>query len=270
MKYDDDLYEAPDDRPVPSDPDRLAEQGVVTMLFMPVPRVASGETVADNGCAKRALDDSIPARLLDLLVVTTDLGELLGAVAQMACEAVPECAAASITVIHRGRPATIGHSDERALAIDEAQYRDGRGPCIDAAYGEEVRHHDVRVADDHTDPWSVAARVNGVTAVLSVSIPSAANIAAALNLYTTCGTGWPRRTLIAADALAAYARGCHHRGLPHDSPRSRGPLLLAAVELNAANRARQLVRQSSDVMCEPACGPICNMPPSTAQEAPVT
>lgn len=172
---------------------------------MPLPRVASGEVVAAHAWVQRTLDDSIPARLLDLLVVTTDLGELLGAVAQMACEAVPGCAAASITVIHRGRPATIGFSDERALAIDEAQYRDGRGPCIDAAFGEEIRHHDVRLADDHTDPWSITARVNEVTAVLSVSIPSAANIAAALNLYTTCATGWPRRTLIAADALAAYA-----------------------------------------------------------------
>jgi diguanylate cyclase (GGDEF)-like protein len=39
--------------------------------------------------------------------------------------------------------------------------------------------------------------------------------------------------------------------------RSRGP-------------AAQGRRQSSEVRCEPAIGPICSMPPSTAQDAPVT
>jgi hypothetical protein len=34
--------------------------------------------------------------------------------------------------------------------------------------------------------------------------------------------------------------------------------------------AAQTLRQSSLVMCEPACGPICSIPPSTAQLAPVT
>jgi hypothetical protein len=32
----------------------------------------------------------------------------------------------------------------------------------------------------------------------------------------------------------------------------------------------QTWRQSSLVRCEPACGPICSMPPSTAHDAPVT
>jgi hypothetical protein len=29
-------------------------------------------------------------------------------------------------------------------------------------------------------------------------------------------------------------------------------------------------RQSSDIRCEPACGPICSIPPSTTHDAPVT
>ena len=33
---------------------------------------------------------------------------------------------------------------------------------------------------------------------------------------------------------------------------------------------RQGVRQSSDVRCEPAMGPICSIPPSTGHDAPVT
>jgi hypothetical protein len=151
----------------------------------------------------RELDDSVPARLLDLLVVTTDLGELLGAVAEMATETVPGCSSASITVVHRGSPATIGASDERAMAIDQAQYREGAGPCIEAAYTESVAAVDEIGASQYA--WQQVAQEKGVTATFSVPIPSSANIAASLNLYTTRATKWPRRTLIAADALASYA-----------------------------------------------------------------
>jgi hypothetical protein len=35
-------------------------------------------------------------------------------------------------------------------------------------------------------------------------------------------------------------------------------------------RPGQPRRQSSSVRCEPAIGPICSIPPSTAQDAPVT
>ena len=34
--------------------------------------------------------------------------------------------------------------------------------------------------------------------------------------------------------------------------------------------SRYGLRQSSLVRCEPACGPICSMPPSTTHDAPVT
>jgi diguanylate cyclase (GGDEF)-like protein len=43
--------------------------------------------------------------------------------------------------------------------------------------------------------------------------------------------------------------------------RSPGPAVVAPAQGR---------RQSSEVRCEPAIGPICSMPPSTAQDAPVT
>lgn len=42
------------------------------------------------------------------------------------------------------------------------------------------------------------------------------------------------------------------------------------AELPTFPVARYPLRQASLVMCEPPCGPICNIPPSTTQEAPVT
>lgn len=164
----------------------------------------AGAADADPLPGRQALDDSVPARLLDLLVENTDLGELLSGVAELAVETVPGCACASITVIRHGEPATIAASQRRAEDIDRAQYEDGLGPCVEAAYTDVV----VEVDDVSVAPasqwWRQVAIEAGVTAVLSLPIASAANIAAALNLYTTRPGGWPERTLVAGEAVATY------------------------------------------------------------------
>jgi hypothetical protein len=153
----------------------------------------------------RGLGDSVPARLLDLLGVSGDLADVLRVVASLATESVPGCASASITVINQQGPVTIGSSDARALRIDQAQYREYRGPCVEAAYTNDV----ICIADVAATPvgpaWRRVALAQDITATLSVPIASAANIAAALNLYTTAVAGWVPRTLVAADALACCA-----------------------------------------------------------------
>jgi hypothetical protein len=59
------------------------------------------------------LEESMAGRLLDLLIETTDLPDLLRVVAEMAVETVPGCESASITVIHDGASATVATSPVR-------------------------------------------------------------------------------------------------------------------------------------------------------------
>ncbi len=150
--------------------------------------------------------ESIAGRLLDILVETTELGDLLGAITELAVETVPNCESASITLIHDGAPATVATSDARALAVDETQYSDGQGPCLHAARTDDiVRVDDIATAPTKDQAWRSVAMAAGITASLSVPIAAAANIAAALNLYTGKNTGWSQQTLDAADTLATYA-----------------------------------------------------------------
>jgi hypothetical protein len=152
----------------------------------------------------RPLNDSVPARILDLLVETTDLSELLGGVAEMAVETVPGCDSASVTLIHHGEPATIAASDLRARQIDQVQYDDGHGPCMLAAATDDVIQVDDVSATPPEQAWGRVAADAGITAAISLPIASAGNIAAALNLYTTRVTGWPTRAVLAGETLAAY------------------------------------------------------------------
>jgi hypothetical protein len=172
--------------------------------------------------------DSVAARLLDLLVDMTALQHLLQGICALAVEAIPDCAAASITLIRDGAPVTAGASDDRALAVDAAQYRDDDGPCLRAARSDaDVVVHLTEEADgpgaasgigsgsgsgdgDGDDPaarptWPQVARAAGLTAVVSMPLPSTADLRAAVNLYAEGSHGWTPEALALADALVTYA-----------------------------------------------------------------
>jgi GAF domain-containing protein len=149
-------------------------------------------------------EESVAGRLLDVLVETTDLAEILDTVTELAINTVPGCESASVTVIYEREPATVASSDRRARAVDEAQYRIGNGPCLMAARTDEiVQVDDVRTADIPGE-WKRVALESGITASLSMPIASDPHIAAGLNLYGDLSSGWSVEAVDAADLLAAY------------------------------------------------------------------
>jgi GAF domain-containing protein len=149
--------------------------------------------------------EPIASRLLDILVVTTRLSELLAEISDLAVDRIPGCGSASITVIHQTTPATAASSDSRARSIDESQYRAGQGPCVQAARsGRPVRVDDI--ATTAPDPlWRSVAQDAHITATLSVPLITSANIDAALNLYTDHDGGWPEHAYDTAEDLATHA-----------------------------------------------------------------
>jgi hypothetical protein len=149
--------------------------------------------------------ESSAGRLLDLLVETPDLGDLLEAVARLAAEWIPGCDFASITLIRDGAPATVASSDVRALRVDELQYSGGQGPCLQAARTDEVVEiHDLAAFSAEPGGWAREAIDVGIRAVLALPIASDANIAAALNLFCTGSDRWPPGAQSMAEDLAIY------------------------------------------------------------------
>jgi GAF domain-containing protein len=153
----------------------------------------------------RRLHDSVAGRLLYAVTKTTDLHALLSTVAHEAVKIIPGCDSASITVIHDGAAATVATSDQRALAVDETQYADGNGPCLHAARTDRTVHVDDISTAEPWQAWRQTAREVGITASLSISLPTSANIVAALNLYTTRAAGWPADAAGVAHVLSTYA-----------------------------------------------------------------
>jgi hypothetical protein len=152
-----------------------------------------------------SVDDLIAGRLLDLLVERKDVGDVLYEMTQLGVDIVVGCESASITLIHDGVAATVASSDSSARSLDEIQYADGDGPCLQAARTDRmIRVDDLADGPPQERPWREAALGRGVTASLSLPVPAGREVRAALNLYTVQPGGWTPQSLNAAQALVMY------------------------------------------------------------------
>lgn len=109
-------------------------------------------------------------------------------IAQLTADLVPSVSYASVTAMRDGAFTTVAASSEVARAVDEAQYADGAGPCMDAVdLAEPVAVPEMATTIATTMAWpgfrDTAFRL-GLRASLSIPLfaGSGAPIAA-LNLY---------------------------------------------------------------------------------------
>lgn len=109
---------------------------------------------------------------------------LLRSVVQLAADLLAPVSYASVTVLENASYATVAMSSQAALAVDQAQYADGSGPCLDALQTSEPTSVP-RI--DRTVRWphfrATALRL-GLCASLSVPLfAGRGRTIAALNLY---------------------------------------------------------------------------------------
>ena len=105
-------------------------------------------------------------------------------VAETGCAVLADCDSASITIIERGRPVTVGSTNDTAQALDDAQYSAREGPCLAAAQeGRTIRIDDT----DNDERWprfAASASANGIRSSLSVPIAvSGPDAFAGFNVY---------------------------------------------------------------------------------------
>jgi len=95
--------------------------------------------------------------------------------------------AATVTARHDGNVATVLTSDQRYIALDDAQYETGEGPCLEALTRLDPIY--LKDADKATERWphfAQTAQHLGVHSTLSLHLPvQEGRLAASMNLYAT-------------------------------------------------------------------------------------
>lgn len=149
--------------------------------------------------------DDTAAELAGLLLSTESFDDLLCAVAELAVQLVDGASTASITLAERGRVITVATADPRATRIDQHQYEQGTGPCLDALRSASVVHvADVR-GERRWSGFDAVMLSHGMRSALAVPLLVRDGAVGVLNLYASAPGGFDEPDRQLARALAAHA-----------------------------------------------------------------
>jgi GAF domain-containing protein len=128
--------------------------------------------------------DSAIRVLSRLLLAEETLEATLSRVASLACRTLEACDMASVTMINEGRPSTPVQTDPTAGDLDSAQYRSGKGPCLQAYSDREVVRGRIPESAGEWPEFTAAAARAGIRSVLAVPLVASDRLLGALNLYS--------------------------------------------------------------------------------------
>jgi GAF domain-containing protein len=149
--------------------------------------------------------DDTAAELASLLLSAESFDDLLRAVAELAVQLVDGASTASITLAERGRVITVATADPRATRIDQHQYEQGTGPCLDALRSASVVHvADVR-GERRWSGFDTVMLSHGMRSALAVPLVVRDGAVGVLNLYASAPDGFDEPDQQLARALAAHA-----------------------------------------------------------------
>ena len=146
------------------------------------------------------------AALTQFVVGKTTMRETLDKVAAMCVASMPGTEFAGITMMGNGRPVTAVFTDPLSPEIDQAQYKTGKGPCLEAFRTGEVYQIDSTRDDPRWPAFNRACLDHGVGSTLSIPLTVENERQGALNFYSAKPAGYgdaERRTAALFGAQAA-------------------------------------------------------------------
>jgi GAF domain-containing protein len=138
-------------------------------------------------------------------VTETTVGEALQRIAGITVEAISAADFAGMSMLgDDGQPTTAVFTDPDSPEIDEAQYREGKDPCLDAwRHNSVFRVPHVEGCADKYPGFAKACLAHGVHSTLSVPMVSGDVAVGALNLYARVPDGFDEGDEALAIELAA-------------------------------------------------------------------
>jgi len=172
------------------------------------------------------------------------LESVLQRVTDLAARVLPGEPATSVTIVADGRSSTVAASHPLARELDQVQYAQDSGPCLEAATTGQVMELLDTSADERWGAFPGTAAQRGIRGVLSFPLPPQELINGGLNVYARTSQPLDQSTRDLAARLAAYAV----------VPVSNMYLYESAVEraehLRAALDSRAVIDQAKGILME--------------------
>ena len=180
--------------------------------------------------------------LSGVVLAQADLPSTHEEITRIAVRALPGADGATITTFVNGRPAASAASSDWARELDEMQYVEHEGPCLDAARtGNTFRIRDL--ADEPRWPAYVPrALESGVRSMLSVPLAAEGRLIGALNLYSRSVDAFSSESVSIAEIIAA------HTGLATQVASSFFGQRDLAQQLRTAMDSRAVIEQAKGLL----------------------
>ncbi|WP_432907117.1 GAF and ANTAR domain-containing protein [Micromonospora matsumotoense] len=131
--------------------------------------------------------------------------EVLQLIADLAQHSLRGVSEVSVTLLRGGVPQSVAVTGDVALLLDEWQYRQGHGPCLDAAITGDTLVVPDTATEERWPAWAARAVDAGVGSTLASGLPIQEAVVGALNLYGTTPRAFDAETVELAQTFAAYA-----------------------------------------------------------------
>ncbi|MCG5440847.1 GAF and ANTAR domain-containing protein [Micromonospora foliorum] len=170
------------------------------------------------------------------------LDDMLLRIAELAKESIPGTTEVTVTLV-RGRVGWTGaFTGELARQLDEWQYEQNRGPCLDAsASGDTISVPDMAV-EERWPAWAETARAAGVRSSLSIGLPIQGSVVGALNVYSDSAHAFDLSSIASAQGFAAYAAVALANAHLYENAATQ------AAQMQEAMRSRAVIEQAKGII----------------------
>ncbi|WP_234038693.1 GAF and ANTAR domain-containing protein [Micromonospora coerulea] len=134
-----------------------------------------------------------------------DLDTVLAKIAELAKCTIPGASEVSVTLIRGDDAHTAAFTGELAIALDEWQYEQGQGPCLDASVATESVLVSNMSNESRWPNWTKRALGAGANSSLSIGLPVQEKVTGALNIYATKPDAFDEEATTLAQTFAGYA-----------------------------------------------------------------
>lgn len=158
------------------------------------------------------------AELQRLLLDAVEVKQLLDEVARLAADTLSTPAtpvSCGITLRQGEETHTVASSDDFALQVDEIQYSNGQGPCLQALHDQHVVSVEDMSRETRWPAYVARALTFGVGSSLSLPLHGERGLDAALNLYASRPGAFTSGLQATAEALAEQAGGALRLAVRH-------------------------------------------------------
>ncbi|MCA1822763.1 MAG: GAF and ANTAR domain-containing protein [Mycobacteriales bacterium] len=202
--------------------------------------------------ARQSFDLEHPSatELLLLLDAEDSFASTVGRISEIACRTLSRCDAASITVLNNDAGDTVASTSQVAVDLDESQYEDKSGPCLEAIRERTVYEVPNIAAEGRWPSLRAAADKAGIAAVLSLPMVVRGEASTGLNVYSKRAGAFDPEERKTGEMLAAAAAVAASNAHIYDASRR------LSQQLEQAMASRAVIEQAKGIlMAEQRCTP---------------